>query len=386
MKLLRSMSRNESGQVLTMALVLLALGGLLVVPVLSLTGTNLNANRQISIENQELYAADAGLENVMWVLMYDTNFKLPTDTTPKTVVSGLQINNKTVNATITKTSTDNVYIVNSTATSPNGHHTVVRCYVNAGSKYSFLFDYAVVSAGSATIKPGATINGDVVYGTTQDVKGIVTGNVVQDTSMSTRWPTEADLNTFYNVSNLPTWGVGSKIDLKNYAAAGIGLVGGCQTGGLIVDNTGPSATIELNGTMYVKGNLTFNEPGASKAYDINLNGHTLYATGNISCASKNIEFSGSGSVIAVGNVELYPGIANSPDDYILILSVKGYSHVWPQGNFYGTIAGYTESFIGSGTRIEGPPPATFQFPGMGGGAGGSLGGKAKLLTYTINPN
>src|SRR4030065_1676787 len=64
MKLLK----NEAGQVLPMALVLLVLGGLLVVPMLSLMTTNLNANRIIEEETSGIYSADAGIQDALWKL------------------------------------------------------------------------------------------------------------------------------------------------------------------------------------------------------------------------------------------------------------------------------------------------------------------------------
>src|SRR4030042_1348428 len=68
MKLLKKSLKNEAGQVLPMALVLLVLGGLLVVPMLSLMTTNLNANRIIEEETSGIYAADAGIQDALWKL------------------------------------------------------------------------------------------------------------------------------------------------------------------------------------------------------------------------------------------------------------------------------------------------------------------------------
>lgn len=377
------MLKNEAGQALTIALVLLALGGLLVVPVLSLTSTNLNANRQINIANQELYAADAGVENVMWRIMYEQGFKLPTDIAGKEGCSPFTLNGRNVVTNIsTVTGQENVYKITSTATSSNGHSTKIQCYINAGSKYSFLFDYAVVSAGQATIKPGSVITGDVVYSGTIDNKGTISGKQVKDTTLPTRWPTETELNDFYKVTTLPLW-TASSIDVKNYLSTGIGPFR--REGDLTVDNSGASGILKINGTIYVTGNLTFNQPGASKSYTIDLNNQTIYAKGNITFPSNNVSLIGSGTIIAVQDLTVYPGTGNSPSDFILLLSLKGRTYMYPSGEFYGTVAGYTESYIGSGKIITGPPPSTFSFPGMGGGAGPGLGGKAKILTYTINP-
>ncbi len=376
--------KNESGQALAIALVLMALGGLFVVPVLSLTSTNLNANRQIDNANMELYAADAGVENVMWRIMFEQGFKLPTDTAGKEGCAPFTLNGRNVVTNISMAAgQENVYKITSTATSTNGHSTKIQAYINAGSKYSFLFDYAVVSAGLATIKPGSVITGDVVYAGTIDNKGTITGKQVKDTSMPTRWPTETELNTFYQVTTLPLFS-GSSIDVKDYLSTGIGPFR--RAGDLTVNNTGAAGILKINGTIYVAGNLTFSQPGASKSYTIDLNNQTIYAKGNITFPSNNVSLIGSGTIIAVQDLTVYPGTGNSANDFILLLSLKGKTYMYPSGEFYGTMAGYTETYIGSGKIITGPPPSTFSFPGMGGGAGPGLGGKAKILTYTINPH
>src|SRR4030042_2611025 len=66
MKILKNILKNESGQVLPMALVLLVLGGLLIVPMLSLMTTSLNANRMVDVKTSATYAADAGIQDALW--------------------------------------------------------------------------------------------------------------------------------------------------------------------------------------------------------------------------------------------------------------------------------------------------------------------------------
>ncbi len=389
--------KNERGQVLPMALILLAFGGLLVVPVLALTATNLNANHIVHQNTLELYAADAGVERVMWEILYKTNppFQLPTGSEEKTVVTGLQINGKTVNATISKVpGQTNIYRITSIATSPDGHSSRVECLVDAGSKYSFLFDSAIVSAGKVTLKPNTQVHGNVLYGTVIDQQpgSIINGEVARDPTLSAKWPTEPELNDFYNVNSLPLLrnppysfydSRQRLIDIRNCPPSGIG---GFRTdGNLNIDNTGSQdATLKINGTIYVNGNLEFRQPGTDKRYTVDLNNQIIYAKGKITFPSNNVSLIGSGCIVAVGDVTVYPGTSNSSNDFILVLSLKGKAELYPSGNFYGCVAGKTESEIGAGRIITGPPPS-FLFPGMGGGAGGGLGGKAKMLSYTINP-
>ncbi|GAJ00597.1 unnamed protein product, partial [marine sediment metagenome] len=56
------LKNGQSGQALVMALVLLALGSLLVVPILDLAGTSLNYHQVIEKDTLETYSADSGVE------------------------------------------------------------------------------------------------------------------------------------------------------------------------------------------------------------------------------------------------------------------------------------------------------------------------------------
>ena len=76
-KLLRSLGRNESGQgVLITVLVLLILGALLIVPLLNLMGTGLQAGRVNEERTEEFYAADAGVEDALYKLVNKIDIEL----------------------------------------------------------------------------------------------------------------------------------------------------------------------------------------------------------------------------------------------------------------------------------------------------------------------
>jgi len=389
--------KSQGGQALPMALILLLLGGFLVVPSLVLMTTSLTATRLVDRANLELYAADAGVEEVMWHLNYDdTPGFLPTGTGEQTVpLVQTKINGKDIVATISKQG--EVYRITSTATSTDGHRTKIECFVDAGSKYSFLLDNAITSAGSVNIQPGATVNGEVVYGNVNgcDNKGTINdpppngdgdGQGEYDSTLKTRWPTELELNTFYDVDNqtkLPLFSA-NKIDLKDYSGPIVDIGPFRRNGDLTIDNSGASGkTLRLNGTIYITGNLTFAQTGV-KDYTFNLNGKTIYVKGNITWAADKVPIIGSGCIVAVGTINLTPKtICSLPDEFVLILSVTKSTTLKPNGDFYGSVAGFTDVTLQPGNCITELPPENLNFPGMGGGAGGGLGGKAKLLTYTI---
>ncbi|MBI4185980.1 MAG: DUF11 domain-containing protein [Chloroflexi bacterium] len=68
---LRRQSEPQAGQAFILVLILLAIGALLIVPALNLSGTSLKSSQIVTRQAKELYAADAAQELVMWKLLYN---------------------------------------------------------------------------------------------------------------------------------------------------------------------------------------------------------------------------------------------------------------------------------------------------------------------------
>lgn len=66
MKLLRKIHKKESGQVLILVLILLLLGGLIIAPLLGFMSTGLKAGQVFEENMDEIYAADAGVEDAIY--------------------------------------------------------------------------------------------------------------------------------------------------------------------------------------------------------------------------------------------------------------------------------------------------------------------------------
>jgi len=64
------MRRKQAGQALILVLIVLAIGALLVVPSLRLTGTALMGTPTVEKHTKGLYAADAATEYILWKLLY----------------------------------------------------------------------------------------------------------------------------------------------------------------------------------------------------------------------------------------------------------------------------------------------------------------------------
>jgi hypothetical protein len=69
-KLLKRLLRTETGQALPMVLILMALGGLILAPLLSYTSTGLKVGTTYEKIADEFYAADAGIEDGLWHINY----------------------------------------------------------------------------------------------------------------------------------------------------------------------------------------------------------------------------------------------------------------------------------------------------------------------------
>jgi hypothetical protein len=63
--------RDEKGQALLITLLFLAIGSLLITPTLDLMGTGINSGRIYEQKIDEIYAADAGIEDALWNIRYD---------------------------------------------------------------------------------------------------------------------------------------------------------------------------------------------------------------------------------------------------------------------------------------------------------------------------
>ena len=134
--------KAESGQTLILALALLVVGGLLVVPVLSNTFTNLNYNQTIECKTLNDYSADAGLQYATLMI-----YNHPGAYTTTPFSENFTINGRTVNVNAAYGG-GGLFSVNSTASGGGCGTTTIRSFVNlsVGS-----FAYAVAAKNSLSI-------------------------------------------------------------------------------------------------------------------------------------------------------------------------------------------------------------------------------------------
>jgi len=316
MKLLRKILRNEAGQALPMALVLLVLGGLLVGTSVSLMHTNLKANIMVDRKTSELYAADAGVEKVLWHIKYDGSFTLPEDDDdPQLIVEDLDLNGKTVDVYISKQA-GQPYKITSTA-SDDGNSTTIECYISL-LDFSWLFDSAITSPGAITLMPGTEVSGDVRFGEELDDKGEIDGEEIYDPDLADNWPTAEQLSSYY---------YDQVADLDNYDSSEISIDGPrtdptsisrlYRNGNLLLKGGG-WARLD-SGPVYVTGTLNVNPTGDCV---LDLNNQTVFSEYDNDCIGDAIYLGpktilrGSGCVIAVGNIQFNPHLGTAGDKLI----------------------------------------------------------------------
>jgi hypothetical protein len=229
-----------------------------------------------------------------------------------------------------------------------------------------LLKNAITSFGDVSLGSNSSVSGPVVYG--GDISGeenVEGGDYTQSDSIA--WPESEDFINYYlaQVSELDPI-LSSSMDLNGVSA----LESLYRIGDLIIDNTeiNKSDDVTLNEIIYVDGNLAFAQPGNSKAYTIDLNGATIFATGNISFPSQGVSLKGSGCIIAVGDINFQPAIeSGNTDSFIAVISLDGEVSFNPNANFFGAVIGQTVVSVQPDCSIEHPGelyiPDDLNFPG-----------------------
>lgn len=67
---MKKMNKRESGQALILVLILLVVGGLIIAPLLAFVSSGLRAGQVYEDKTDELYAADAGVEDAIYNILY----------------------------------------------------------------------------------------------------------------------------------------------------------------------------------------------------------------------------------------------------------------------------------------------------------------------------
>jgi len=267
-KLLKS---RESGQTMVMALILLAVGSLMVVPMLNQSFTNLGYHQSIECRTLTSYSADAGMEYVLCKL-YNAPGAYTDPDNP--LQESLTLNDRTVNVTAGYEG-GGVYKITSVASGGGCGSTTIEAYVNL-SAGSFAFtiaakDYMHIENAmvDADEPGGATIhsNGDIVI-TGSVSKTVVDGDASAVDSISIGNPDS--LTGIVTCPSPPVQFPGDYTELYKTMAQ----EGDIYTQNVTLDDGTLEDPIEF-GPAYIEGNLAI----APNSF-VELTG-TVYVTGII---------------------------------------------------------------------------------------------------------
>jgi len=342
-----NLKREEKGQVLMLMAVILALAGLVLGPLMGFAYTGHQVGQIREDDMHRVYAADLGIEDVMYQIANEVIEIEPGDQTDYTF--GEAINDSAVEVSVYRVY-DDTYSIISTATDHEGVTTVIEAYVEYWD-YRSLLKKGLSSYGNITIQPGADIWGDVQYMEELVNQGNIYGEETQGGIKA--WPTAEELSQWYlNYESLGACSSGV-LNVQNGETV---VVGPCSTdGNLTIKGQG---TVEFGGTFYVAGDLIFNP---TPKLTIVLNGHSIYAEGIIEIGPK-CDISGPGCIIAEGDVQFQPNQIG--DDFIFVMSIEGSVTAQPGGDFVGSFAASINIQVQPGTSLtwECCPTEFLNFP------------------------
>ncbi len=351
--------KHERGAILVLALIMLAII-LAIIPIL-VAFINSGARSSIMYErkNNELYTADAGVQDAIQFLKNCTS--LPMDTIPYNLQTkyGQDVNDRSGQVTVSPYIKDGIqyYKIFSQGQTLSGEETTITAFVNAFDAYGWAHaDNAFMSPETLDFKSG---NGGSIIGGAQLPQGRTgQGSIdVMNTSAILGWPEASYFADFYEPQVSGSPGI-PDISVSKNGTVDFGPID--QPGDLTIGSNG-NGNLNLQGTWYIHGNLNVLRNGSNGTLNINLNNKAMFVEGGINqetnSGQKVVQFNGPGVIIAVGDVSMEPGPAVNPDGtpddtkYVYILSIEGRVYLKPRGVFVGSIAARRASEIYPSTRI-----------------------------------
>ena len=284
------LKKTESGQTLIMALALLAVGSLLVIPVLTSTFTNLNYNQTIECRTLNDYSADAGIQYATCKIYND-----PGTYTSSPLSENFTINDRTVNVNSVYTG-GGLFSVNSTVSGGGCGKTTITSFVNLSVG---AFAYAVASKTNLTIS-----------------------NSYIDSS-----PTSGSAHIYANgdigISNSAVYGDGYAFGTINNPAM---IMGTAYEGADELEF--PSVYAELYAEMALEGGIWPGDWDLVGANDLG----PLYILGDLEIKSSSV-ITLTGPVYVVGNIKGTGGV------------MEGQEHVLCEGDINMSGGGYGSESI-----------------------------------------
>jgi hypothetical protein len=192
-KTINRLGRQEKGNILILALIMLAVGSLIIVPLMSFMATGLNIARSVEQDTINTYAADAGIEHG---IAYLNKVEKPNinDGTPEIVLPTIIQTDGTMITVILNAVPDqsNLFKITSVSTNPQGETRSITSFVELNSTGG-VFDNAIVALdGNVKLSGSAKVIGDIfVSGGGLNLSGssMVDGDVYSDEVIDMAWST-----------------------------------------------------------------------------------------------------------------------------------------------------------------------------------------------------
>jgi len=361
-KLKKLLKSRQSGMVLIYAMILLAVGSLVLVPLLVFMQSGMNAGEVVEDKVGQTYAADAGVEDAIWKIKNRDDIEnMPKEEgdPPYPTYTIADVNGYSVEISISLINLDNggTYQVLSDA----GETRVDAIIDTVWIDYSYFLE-RVITSGSGIEYPEG--NQPEIIPDDPSEPGYDENGPIYDFP-SELWPTAEEMLAFYLMS------VDTVEDLYDSGTLNVRSLSVPRTigplyrdGNLNFTNSGGGSEVyaQLTGTVLITGNM---DMSPSKLH-IDLNGQTIFVGGDIDNIGPGVTFNGSGCIIAVGDIDFQPHIdsGSSPDDFIFLMSIEGTTSLQPQNDFYGAIAGNVEVDLKPGSSITyiDPPEDGLNFP------------------------
>ncbi len=326
-----NLRKSEAGQVLVYVTIALMLALLVMPPLL---GFIFSAGRTAQIREErmlQVYAADTGIEEGYYRITGNSTGLPQSPEDPPWVSNISDVNGYDVAVEVYKDAGD-IYRIVSTATSYTGANVTIESWV-AALNYQYLLDSALSSYGDVILRSGVEVYGDITYNGELDNKGEIEGNATKGVAS---WPDEGDLIDFY-LGDVPTddpYEEG-QIDLQQDETIGPLY----KEGSLDIYSSSSTPTLTLMGTFYVTGNLDIGK--TNQDFVLDLNSQTIFSEQMIDIGRK-CTITGSGAIIALGDIFFSPHVQSGPNDFVFIMSISGELQAQPGGDFYGAMAGLIE--------------------------------------------
>jgi len=302
---LRKIDKGQKGQVLIIVLILLALGGIILLPTLDYSSTSLNVHRVFELNTLELYAADSGVEDALNWLINGKSTGGPwawDEASGSGTRAPYPLNDSSVDVSVEEIDT-NTYKITSMATSADGHTTVLSTvwaipFFEDGHEFDNQNppppgDIHINGAGTfsnhATVTGNVTATGSIEL---ENHSGII-GNVAVDGNITLG-------NNTYITGTVCCSG---DITIGNHASI---------TGDIRIGEEGKDSTITLeqagariNGNIWADGNLIIDI-----VTNAEIVGNIYAPAGNITIYLRKPNSLITGDIYASGSIQIVEGTIN----------------------------------------------------------------------------